>query len=312
LRALRRDLDRGFAALFAGETETWVARDNEIRYPNDNWGGVGDIMPSERSMAISFDELLLASEQVRHELLQYMAEYGWHGESVLDPELGPARVELLGNGPQYEGRCYGRAAIVLWPRANRDKIQAMTPAGKAAQARAAWRAARNDPGAPPQVVAQLHAIAIQATKKCTDLRANPGEGLLGLWARDGGFLHSPHHYESLRYPLTARTRELIKTSSKALLNKLNKLHREHERDLERERKYERKRDLERERERERAPGPELEDSGAAAASARCARPGCTTNASSECGACKSVSYCSVACQKSHWGAHKAACSGKSK
>jgi hypothetical protein len=40
---------------------------------------------------------------------------------------------------------------------------------------------------------------------------------------------------------------------------------------------------------------------------RCAYPGCPNCAASMCGACKSVGYCSRACQKRHWAAHKAAC-----
>ena len=40
---------------------------------------------------------------------------------------------------------------------------------------------------------------------------------------------------------------------------------------------------------------------------RCAYPGCPNCAASMCDACKSVVYCSRACQKRHWAAHKAAC-----
>ncbi len=40
---------------------------------------------------------------------------------------------------------------------------------------------------------------------------------------------------------------------------------------------------------------------------RCAYPGCPNGAESMCDACESVVYCSRACQKQHWPAHKAAC-----
>ena len=40
---------------------------------------------------------------------------------------------------------------------------------------------------------------------------------------------------------------------------------------------------------------------------RCACPGCTNGGRTKCSACKSVEYCSRACQKLHWAAHKAAC-----
>jgi hypothetical protein len=44
---------------------------------------------------------------------------------------------------------------------------------------------------------------------------------------------------------------------------------------------------------------------------RCARPGCPDSATSTCSACTSVEYCSRACQKSHWPAHKTECKAKS-
>ena len=49
--------------------------------------------------------------------------------------------------------------------------------------------------------------------------------------------------------------------------------------------------------------------GASGASERrhCARPGCSNDGLNQCSACKSVEYCSRACQKLHWAAHKAAC-----
>jgi hypothetical protein len=40
---------------------------------------------------------------------------------------------------------------------------------------------------------------------------------------------------------------------------------------------------------------------------RCACPGCPNGGSSKCSACYSVEYCSRACQKLHWAAHKPAC-----
>jgi hypothetical protein len=39
----------------------------------------------------------------------------------------------------------------------------------------------------------------------------------------------------------------------------------------------------------------------------CARPGCSNDGLNQCGACKSVEYCSRDCQKLDWTAHKAAC-----
>ena len=49
--------------------------------------------------------------------------------------------------------------------------------------------------------------------------------------------------------------------------------------------------------------------GASGASERrhCAFPGCSNDGLNQCSACKSVEYCSRACQKLHWAAHKAAC-----
>ena len=49
--------------------------------------------------------------------------------------------------------------------------------------------------------------------------------------------------------------------------------------------------------------------GASGASERrhCACPGCSNDGLYQCSACKSVEYCSRACQKLHWAAHKAAC-----
>jgi len=48
--------------------------------------------------------------------------------------------------------------------------------------------------------------------------------------------------------------------------------------------------------------------GASGASERrhCACPGCSNDGLNQCSACKSVEYCSRACQKLHWAAHKAA------
>jgi hypothetical protein len=40
---------------------------------------------------------------------------------------------------------------------------------------------------------------------------------------------------------------------------------------------------------------------------RCACPGCPNGGRTWCSACKSVEYCSRACRKLHWAAHKAAC-----
>ena len=40
---------------------------------------------------------------------------------------------------------------------------------------------------------------------------------------------------------------------------------------------------------------------------RYACPGCPNGGRNKCSACKSVEYCSRACQKLHWAAHKAAC-----
>jgi hypothetical protein len=43
---------------------------------------------------------------------------------------------------------------------------------------------------------------------------------------------------------------------------------------------------------------------------RCACPGCPNGGGNMCGACDSVAYCSRACQKLHWPAHKAVCKVK--
>jgi hypothetical protein len=44
---------------------------------------------------------------------------------------------------------------------------------------------------------------------------------------------------------------------------------------------------------------------------RCACPGCSNDGLNQCSACKSVEYCSRACQKLHWAVHKAACKATS-
>ena len=53
----------------------------------------------------------------------------------------------------------------------------------------------------------------------------------------------------------------------------------------------------------------VSSAGASGASERrhCACPGCSNDGLNQCSACKSVEYCSRACQKLHWAAHKAAC-----
>jgi hypothetical protein len=53
--------------------------------------------------------------------------------------------------------------------------------------------------------------------------------------------------------------------------------------------------------------------GASGASERrhCACPGCSNDGLNQCSACNSVEYCSEACQKLHWAAHKAACKATS-
>jgi hypothetical protein len=51
----------------------------------------------------------------------------------------------------------------------------------------------------------------------------------------------------------------------------------------------------------------VSSAGASGASERrrCACPGCPDGSRNKCSACKSVEYCSRACQKLHWAAHKA-------
>ena len=44
---------------------------------------------------------------------------------------------------------------------------------------------------------------------------------------------------------------------------------------------------------------------------RCACPGCPNGGRNKCSACKRVEYCSRACQKLHWAAHKTACKATS-
>ena len=55
-----------------------------------------------------------------------------------------------------------------------------------------------------------------------------------------------------------------------------------------------------------SPGSSAGASGASERR-RCACPGCPNCAACMCDACKSVVYCSRACQKQHWPVHKAAC-----
>ena len=40
----------------------------------------------------------------------------------------------------------------------------------------------------------------------------------------------------------------------------------------------------------------------------CANPGCAGRGLKACARCQSVRYCSVACQRAHWRAHKPSCS----
>lgn len=50
---------------------------------------------------------------------------GGFGELEGDQELGlnkQERLEFLGNGPQYMGRFYSRAALVFWPRSHRPAV----------------------------------------------------------------------------------------------------------------------------------------------------------------------------------------------
>ena len=83
---------------------------------------MGDIEPTARSMEICADELLLTSAAQRR------AFFEGEGEGTfIEMDERPTEVEFLGNGPQYMGRCYGRAAIVFWPRANRSKVSALAP-----------------------------------------------------------------------------------------------------------------------------------------------------------------------------------------
>ena len=73
-------------------------------------------------MCINANELLLTSESARKDIIDM--------NGVMEKRL--ENVEFLGNGPQYMGRCYGRVAILFWPKANRDKVRQQFPAGKAA------------------------------------------------------------------------------------------------------------------------------------------------------------------------------------
>ena len=77
-------------------------------------------------MNIFDNELLLLSESIRKEVVD-----------VSDADQRVADVEFLGNGPCYMGRCYGRVALMFWPKANRQKILQQFPAGKAAAEKAA-------------------------------------------------------------------------------------------------------------------------------------------------------------------------------
>ena len=77
-------------------------------------------------MSIYENELLLLSESVRKEVVD-----------VSHADKRVADVEFLGNGPQYMGRCYGRVALLFWPKANRHLVLQQFPAGKAAAEKAA-------------------------------------------------------------------------------------------------------------------------------------------------------------------------------
>jgi hypothetical protein len=138
MRALRRDLDQGYAALFAGESEYVWGEDLDY-VPNDNWGGIGDIQPTDHSLSLFADEFLLSSEATRRKCFEEGLNFDKLDDGLSFDERDkqqPEEVEFLGNGPVYEGRCYGRVALLLWPRANRAKVQAQSPAGRAVQARA--------------------------------------------------------------------------------------------------------------------------------------------------------------------------------
>ena len=133
MRELRGDLDASFAGLFAGEPETVIAEDGESYEENDNWHGIGDIQPDARSMVILADELLLSSEASASDKRKAFYEYFDQPlNRLLDCDESIEKVEFLGNGPQYEGRCYGRVAILFWPRSNRARVQAQSKAGAAA------------------------------------------------------------------------------------------------------------------------------------------------------------------------------------
>jgi hypothetical protein len=77
-------------------------------------------------MSIYDNELLLLSESIRKEVI-----------NVSYAEQRVTDVEFLGNGPCYMGRCYGRVALMFWPKANRKKILLQFPAGKAVAEKAA-------------------------------------------------------------------------------------------------------------------------------------------------------------------------------
>ena len=63
-------------------------------------------------------ELLLTSEESK----QRFRGVEFEG-TRLSCEDSPKEVEFVGNGCPYLGRVYARAAILIWPKSNREKVE---------------------------------------------------------------------------------------------------------------------------------------------------------------------------------------------
>ena len=100
MRALRTQLDAGYAGLFGGESQLVVGSGDEWEeyVPNDNWGGVGDIQPTKHCMRIEKDELLLFFKEARLQIFQEVKS----SFSEVAIESSPEEVEIFGNGPVCE------------------------------------------------------------------------------------------------------------------------------------------------------------------------------------------------------------------
>lgn len=73
---------------------------------------------SNHRIPIYSHELLLTKEESK----QYFRGREFNGSTLVCQD-DPKEIEFLGNSLPYPGRFYARAAIILWPKSNREKIE---------------------------------------------------------------------------------------------------------------------------------------------------------------------------------------------